>query len=264
MVDNDKFCLSWNSFEENIRTSYKELKQEKDFCDVTVACDEDFSLEAHKVVLSSCSSFFKNLLKKHQNKANQHPMLFLRGVKQADLESLINFMYLGETQVAQDNLDTFLSTAEDLKIKGLMQNQNNTEKKNNHKRPNEKEKRVTNKDIDEIKIDADDPNEIVCLENDEENNQESTEVEAFYPEEEFADCTSNDYVDNYENLDSQNNVSDPIASSESTVKIKTPLIQRFSTAWKCGICSKVISTRKRTMSHLTEVHKISKFDSVLI
>ena len=90
MADNDKFCLSWNSFEENIRTSYKELKQERDFCDVTVACEEDFALEAHKVVLSSCSSFFKNLLRRHQT--HRHPLLFLRGVKQADLESLINFM----------------------------------------------------------------------------------------------------------------------------------------------------------------------------
>ena len=172
-------------------------------------------------------------------------------------------MYLGETQVAQDNLDTFLSTAEDLKIKGLMQNnQERKPKQTEQKQFHGKEKGESGKEIVEINNESDDPNEIVCLDNDQENNQESTEIEEYYPENTFDDGTHNDYVDNYENVDSQNNVSDPIRTS--TVKIQTPLVQRFSTAWKCGICNKVISTRKRTLSHLTEVHKISKFDSVLI
>ena len=82
-------------------------------------------------------------------------------------------MYLGETQVAQDNLDTFLSTAEDLKIKGLMQNnQERKPEQTEQKQFHGKEKGESSKEIVEINNESDDPNEIVCLDNDQENNQE--------------------------------------------------------------------------------------------
>ena len=121
MNANDKYCLSWNNFESNLKESFKELKQEKEYLDVTVACENNFSLEAHKVVLSSCSTFFKDILRKHKH---QHPLVYLKGVQQSELESVVNFMYLGETHVAQENLESFLAVAEELKVKGLIQNSN--------------------------------------------------------------------------------------------------------------------------------------------
>ena len=41
-----------------------------------------------------------------------------RGMKFADLESVLNFMYYGEVNVAQDELNSFLAVAEDLRVKG--------------------------------------------------------------------------------------------------------------------------------------------------
>ena len=49
---------------------------------------------------------------------HQHPLLYLKGVKYADLESVLNFMYHGEVNVAQDDLNSFLAVAEELKVKG--------------------------------------------------------------------------------------------------------------------------------------------------
>ena len=62
MGTSDKFCLRWNDFEANISKAFQELKEDKDFFDVTLACDDD-QLLAHKVILSACSSYFKNVFK---------------------------------------------------------------------------------------------------------------------------------------------------------------------------------------------------------
>merc|ERR1712038_401471 len=114
----EKFCLRWNDFETNISVAFRELREDKDFFDVTLACD-DQQMQAHKVILSACSPFFRSVLKKN---AHSHPLLFLKGVKYVDLVAVLNFMYHGEVNVAQEELNSFLAVAEELKVKGLTQN----------------------------------------------------------------------------------------------------------------------------------------------
>jgi len=114
----EKFCLKWNDFESNISVAFRDIRDEKDFFDVTLACDDD-QIQAHKVILSACSPFFRNVLKRNPH---QHPLLYLKGVKYTDLQSVLNFMYHGEVNVAQDELNSFLAVAEELRVKGLTQN----------------------------------------------------------------------------------------------------------------------------------------------
>ena len=123
-MESEKFCLRWNDFETNISNAFKELREENDFFDVTLACD-DSQIQAHKVILSACSPFFRTILR---HNPHPHPLLYLKGVKYQDLLSVLNFMYLGEVSVAQEELNTFLSVAEDLKIKGLTQENQNQSK----------------------------------------------------------------------------------------------------------------------------------------
>jgi len=118
MGSSEKFCLKWNDFEKNISGAFREIREDKDFFDVTLACDDD-QLQAHKVILSACSPFFRTILRRNKH---DHPLLYLKGVKYADLVSVLNFMYHGEVNVAQEELNSFLAVAEDLKVKGLTQN----------------------------------------------------------------------------------------------------------------------------------------------
>jgi len=118
-MTNEKFCLRWNDFENNISNAFKELRDDKDFFDITLACDDE-QMQAHKVILSACSPFFRNILRRNHH---QHPLLYLKGVKYTDLQSVLNFMYHGEVNIAQDELNSFLAVAEDLKVKGLTQSQ---------------------------------------------------------------------------------------------------------------------------------------------
>ena len=95
--------------------SFKHLRDEKSFCDVTIATEGQHT-KAHKMILCACSPYFKNLLE--QNPA-KHPIIILKDVPFMHLTAILEFMYAGEVNVAQDQLPAFLKTAEKLKIKGL-------------------------------------------------------------------------------------------------------------------------------------------------
>jgi len=130
-MGSEKFCLRWNDFESNISSAFRELRDDKDFFDVTLACDDE-QIQAHKVILSACSQFFRNILRRNPH---QHPLLYLKGVKFTDLQSVLNFMYHGEVNVAQEELNSFLAVAEELRVKGLTQNQSGSQKKENSSLP---------------------------------------------------------------------------------------------------------------------------------
>jgi len=124
-MSSEKFCLRWNDFESNISVAFRELREDKDFFDVTLACDDE-QISAHKVILSACSPFFRNILRRNPH---QHPLLYLKGVKFTDLQAVLNFMYNGEVNVAQEELNSFLAVAEELRVKGLTQNQGGSQKR---------------------------------------------------------------------------------------------------------------------------------------
>ena len=117
----DKFCLKWNDYEKNLGTAFNDLREQKELFNVSLISEDGSQVEAHKVVLSACSPFFRNIIT--QNARHPHPLLFLKGVRHRDLVSLLDFMYRGQVNIAQEDLSTFLSVAEELKVKGLTQGQ---------------------------------------------------------------------------------------------------------------------------------------------
>ena len=138
----ETFCLKWQNFEFNLSSAFQELRDDSDFYDVTLACG-DRHVEAHKVILSACSSFFRDLLKKYKH---PHPLVYLKGVKYSEIVSLLNFIYQGEVNVAQEDLSSFLAVAEELKVKGLTKYesmgsnlQTNNSPKNNFSKKKDKE-----------------------------------------------------------------------------------------------------------------------------
>jgi len=114
----EQFCLQWNDFQQCIKTTFADLREESDFMDVTLYCEGGQQVMAHKVVLSACSVTFKQLLKSTPGK---HPVIMLWNVLPWDLSCLLDFMYQGQVNVKQDNLKSFLALAERLKVRGLCQ-----------------------------------------------------------------------------------------------------------------------------------------------
>ena len=115
-MTDEKLCLKWNGFQDIVQTSFAQLKSDTDFTDVTLACEDQTSIKAHKIILSACSPFFKKLLK---TQAHPHPLIYMRGMKSNELAAMVDFIYLGEASVFQEQLETFLALAEELELRGL-------------------------------------------------------------------------------------------------------------------------------------------------
>ena len=113
----EKFCLKWNDFHSNVSSSFSLLRNEDYLHDVTIVTDDNEQIAAHKLVLSACSEFFKNIFKriKHSN-----PLLCLEGVSSNDLSNVMDYIYNGEVQIFQEDLDRFLNVAQRLKLHGLL------------------------------------------------------------------------------------------------------------------------------------------------
>jgi len=113
----EKFCLKWNDFQTTVSQSFGLLRKEADFFDVTLVTDDEVQLSAHKLVLAASSSFFKSILRKS---SHSHPLIYLSGVNSANLEFILNYIYQGEVQIFQEQLDSFLDVAQKLKVSGLI------------------------------------------------------------------------------------------------------------------------------------------------
>ena len=88
----------------------------RDFSDVTLVSEDETLILAHKMVLSSSSSFFENILKKH---SHPNPLIFVHGISGNLLSSMVAFMYNGQAEVSKEDLDKFLEMCSEFKIKGL-------------------------------------------------------------------------------------------------------------------------------------------------
>ena len=110
------FRLKWDEFQDNINLAFGSLRDDIDFSDVTLVCEGGEQLEAHKLILTASSPFFEKILKR---KKHDHPLVYLKGMRMEDLHAAMDFMYYGETNICEDNLDSFLAIAKDLMIKGL-------------------------------------------------------------------------------------------------------------------------------------------------
>ena len=120
----ERLCLQWNDFKDNVSSAFGDLREDKDFTDVTLACEDGQQVEAHKVVLVASSPFFLNILKRNKH---PHPLIYMKGVKSENLVAMVDFLYHGETNVFQENLDSFLVLAEEFQLKGLRGNQTENE-----------------------------------------------------------------------------------------------------------------------------------------
>ena len=95
-MTDEKLCLKWNDFQDFVQASFAELRNDIDFTDVTLAC-EDQGIKVHKAILATSSPFFKS----------------------CDLTAIVDFIYLGEANIFQDQLESFLALAQELELKGL-------------------------------------------------------------------------------------------------------------------------------------------------
>merc|ERR1712150_358823 len=112
----EKYTLNWHTFSDHVQLMFKDLYEEEKHSDVTLVCDDQTQFKVHKIVLRACSSVFKKII---DNNPSQHPLIYLRGIQSYEMESILQFMYLGEGKFYYERMGEFIKVAKDLEVKEI-------------------------------------------------------------------------------------------------------------------------------------------------
>ena len=112
----EKYSLTWQTYSDHLRSMMKELMMNEDFADVTLVTEDKKQIKANINILSACSPIFKDILKRDKD-AKQ--IMYLRGIQYTEMESIMQFIYLGEATFYEERMDEFLAVAKSLEIKEL-------------------------------------------------------------------------------------------------------------------------------------------------
>ena len=123
-MHHEKYSLTWHTYTDHLKNMMKELMMNEDFYDVTLVTEDKKHIKANINILSACSPIFKDILKREKNTST---ILYLRGIQYSEIESILQFIYLGEATFYEERMDEFLAVAKSLEIKELC----NTETESN-------------------------------------------------------------------------------------------------------------------------------------
>jgi len=101
----DKYALTWEAYSDHLKNMMKEMMNDE-YTDVTLMCEDKKHIKAHKNILSACSSVFKDIVKLDQS---SKPIIYLRGINFSELESIMQFIYLGEATFYEERMNEFLA-----------------------------------------------------------------------------------------------------------------------------------------------------------
>jgi len=112
----EKYSLKWHTYSDHLKSMMKELMMNEDFSDVTLVTEDKKQIKANISILGACSPVFKDILKKGNN---SNHIMYLRGIQFCELESIMQFIHLGEATFFEERMDEFLAVARLLEIKEL-------------------------------------------------------------------------------------------------------------------------------------------------
>ena len=234
-----KFNLKWNDYQHNLRQTLLHSRQKNEYSDVTLLSEDLVHIPAHKLVLSGSSRFFETILQNCDSQSQ--PLIYLKGVNMKDLNNILNFIYTGEVSVKQEDLNSFLAAAADLKVKGL------TEPKTQSQVPQNVSRNT--------KI-TQDPSTSS-------NKLQLRDVSPGQSEQNYSQDESREL--------SEERTVEPIEPPENKRRklSNTSLIKSvgtgYSLAWSCQLCKRIFSSRKVAVSHLEMVHSTeNQFSSSLL
>ena len=106
----------------SLAPALQQLRQSGELLDVTLVSEDGTAVEAHRLVLSASSPVFRAMLGRH---SQTQAIVFLPGASSSHLNSILDFLYTGETSVNHDEIDNFLGLANRFSIKELCNEQVN-------------------------------------------------------------------------------------------------------------------------------------------
>ena len=117
-MNQKRFTLKWDTYTDHLREMLQDMMASNELSDVTLVSDDKKHFKAHKVVLCASSPIFRSIII-DSSLSNTNPILYLRGIQSHEIESILQFIYLGQTTFFKDKMDDFLNVAKSLEIKEI-------------------------------------------------------------------------------------------------------------------------------------------------
>ncbi|KAL7023825.1 hypothetical protein ACKWTF_012797 [Chironomus riparius] len=115
--DGHGYCLRWNNHKSNLVEILEALIKMECYVDCTIYVDDRVQFKAHRVVLAACSPYFQAIL---QDAPQDHCSLIFPGVKEFEMRTLLEYIYVGEVNIAESQLHRIIKIAKMLEVKGLL------------------------------------------------------------------------------------------------------------------------------------------------
>ena len=240
--------LAWENFQTNIPQAFQKVRSSEDFCDVTLVCDDEGLVEAHRVILASGSQFFQKLLSTGRLGPNPHPLLYLRGVSAGQLEAVLDFLYRGEARLREGELKAFLELAQQLGISGLMEDPDWLDK---HQSTNERDMKVNFIELENNESHSSNEdftqrsykNDAEILE--ENINQFSTKEKEVKNANDFDSQSVKSEIGDDENISGLMNTKKTFPFNHATNNMES---------FKCNYCQNVMKTKQLILKHTLRRH----------
>ena len=228
-IKKDNFNILFQ-FQDHTKAILEELWNSKDMTDVTLVCDDNEQIQAHKIVLIVCCQVFRDIY----NKLPNNSVFNLKGIKLKDLKALLQLMYLGYVNVQKDEIENLNRIAKKLNCEATLRNCKILEEN------------TTVDNIINLKTVFESQN-IINVEDSNNDNLTTIEKQVTYEEYSREDNTLTN-LDNHETNSKIPN--DGIENEDETIN--------KNNVFKCGICSHKSDTKDGVEEHFQIDHELSK------
>ena len=239
MTTSGNFSLKWKDHQENLSLTFKQLEGDIEFSDVTLVVEDGQLLYAHKIILSAASPFFRDVLK--QLKTAQ-PVIYMRGTRGPDLAAVMSFLYCGEVEILEENLESFFLLAQQLQLKGLtgVEAQKPKQEKAKKMKPNNlaKSETISEENLEELS-DMQPKHILETVEDGHKVENENIEMISDVKEELHCNELAND--------DSKKHAED--LKAEIMFKM-----EKLKEGYKCNVCGKLDAFGSNMRNHVESLH----------
>ena len=182
--------ISWQNYSTHLKDMLFTMMTSSSTTDVTLVCGDQTSFKAHKIVLSSCSRLFHRMI--NNNSFSGNTIIYLHGINNRDMNSIMQYIYLGKTSIPHDRISDFLETAKNLEIKDVesLELPSNKSKNLEEPLPQTNPPRVDPPDLEEImqqsvasaiSLNTSTPNPTLVIDEDDEEKTVATDLQKTTP-----------------------------------------------------------------------------------
>jgi len=259
----EKSHIKFDSFSDHLAGAFRNFVEEGHFYDVTLVSDDQKQFKAHKVILSAFSPVLKTLL---VNNPHSHPLLYLRGMKERNIQAILDYIYFGETKIHLENVNEFLNASKDF---GITDARSEQKEKEQHVLKNiefVKEESKISESSDQFKT----PQKIDSIRNMTPGNPELNVMEAEFVLEpsEFEHYGTSELSNKVEHKGSEEEIARSAFECDQCDKkfrLQGTLATHINSVhlgvrYPCKLCHKTFTQPQHLKSHIKVVHeKIKRF-----